>query len=90
MDTKRDPDDVRMAVPAGVGRFMLGAGAGGIIWWLAFYAAHFDLPEWAYSAPCILAVVLGCGLIGLALPRFGSNAWSGLWKAFREWSWWRD
>jgi len=88
MDGKRNADDVRMGVAIAIGRFVLGAGAGFVIWWFALYVAHFDLPGWAFTGRCILVIVLVCGLIGLALPRFASSAWSGLWKAIRGWWWW--
>ncbi len=88
MDGKHDADDVRMGVAVAIGRFVLGLGAGVVIWWFALDIAGFDLPKWAFRAPCIMAVALVCGLIGLFLPRLGSSAWSGLWEAIRGWWWW--
>ncbi len=88
MDGERNADDVRMGVAVAIGRFVLGAGAGFVIWWSALYVADFDLPGWAFTGWCILATALGCGLIGLALPRLASSAWSALSEAIRGWWWW--
>jgi hypothetical protein len=72
MEQKREPDDVRMAVAASIGRFLLGAGAGFFIWSLLPAEA---MPVWLYSFRSGLAIGLVWGLMGAFAPRLWSSFW---------------